>query len=134
MGSGLVALAAVVFVVTLVSGLLGGPLAVVLGVAGTGLLAVLGLAYWLGRGVTVVHLDDRGYRVRLVRGVGAATAAWPDVEDVVTTHISDEPCVVLRLRDGQTTTVPVRVLDVDREEFVLDLQRFLQRGHGLRRL
>jgi hypothetical protein len=46
----------------------------------------------------------------------------------------DVPCVVLRLRDGGTTTVPVGVLAVDREQFVRELQEHLQRGHGLRRL
>ena len=43
-------------------------------------------------------------------------------------------CVVLHLRDGRTTTIPVAALAADREEFVRDLQAHLQRGHGLRPL
>jgi hypothetical protein len=42
--------------------------------------------------------------------------------------------VVLRLRDGRTTTIPVQMLAVDREAFVRDVQDHLQRGHGLRKL
>ncbi len=36
--------------------------------------------------------------------------------------------VVLRLRDGRTTTIPVEMLAVDRESFVRDVQQHLQRG------
>ena len=38
----------------------------------------------------------------------------------------DVPCVVLRLRDGRTTTIPVGVLAVDKDEFVRELQGRLQ--------
>jgi hypothetical protein len=70
--------------------------------------------------------------VRLVRGAGVAQAAWTDVEDAATTTRHDVPCVVLRLRDGRTTTIPVGVLAVDKEEFVRDLQVRLQQARGLR--
>ena len=51
-----------------------------------------------------------------------------------TTTVADAPVVVLRLRDGRTTTIPVEMLAVDREAFVRDVQDHLQRGHGLRKL
>ncbi len=35
-------------------------------------------------GSTVVHLDESGYRVALVRGAGVKEARWSDVEDAVT--------------------------------------------------
>ena len=44
------------------------------------------------------------------------------------------PCVVLRLRDGRSTTIPVQALDVDREQFAREIQRHLRRGQGLRPL
>ena len=97
-------------------------------------VAVLAGSLFLTRRSTVVRLDETGYRVRMVRGAGTAEARWTDVEDVVTAHIAGEPCVVLRLRDGRTTTIPVRMLAADREEFVRDLQRHLDEGHGYRRL
>ena len=82
----------------------------------------------------VVRLTPEGYRVQWVRGVGAPSARWKDVEDAVTTTIAGAPVVVLRLRDGRTTTIPVEMLAVDREAFVRDVQDHLQRGHGLRKL
>ena len=81
----------------------------------------------------VVRLTPEGYRVQWVRGVGAASARWTDVEDAVTTTVVEAPVVVLRLRDGRTTTIPVEMLAVDREEFVRDVQRHLQQGQGLRK-
>ena len=79
-------------------------------------------------------MTAEGYRVQWVRGVGAASARWKDVEDAVTTTVVEAPVVVLRLRDGRTTTIPVEMLAVDREAFVRDVQDHLQRGHGLRKL
>ena len=82
----------------------------------------------------IARLTPEGYRIQWVRGVGAASARWKDVEDAVTTTVADSPVVVLRLRDGRTTTIPVEMLAVDREAFVRDVQQHLQRGHGLRKL
>lgn len=82
----------------------------------------------------VARLTVEGYRVQWVRGVGAASGRWKDVEDAVTTSVAEAPVVVLRLRDGRTTTIPVEMLAVDREQFVRDVQQHLQRGHGLRKL
>jgi hypothetical protein len=82
----------------------------------------------------IARLTAEGYRVQWVRGVGAASGRWADVEDAVTTTAADSPVVVLRLRDGRTTTIPVEMLAVDREAFVRDVQQHLQRGHGLKKL
>jgi hypothetical protein len=80
----------------------------------------------------VVHLDDAGYEVRWVRGAGVRQGRWTDVEDVVATTVADGRCVVLRRRDGTTTTVPVDILRGTPEEFVQDLREHLNRGHGYR--
>ena len=37
--------------------------------------------------------------------------------------MADAPVVVLRLRDGRTSTIPVEMLAVDRETFVRELAR-----------
>jgi hypothetical protein len=98
-------------------------------------LVVLVGAWWLWRTKGwVARLTPEGYRIQWVRGVGAASGRWKDVEDAVTTTVADAPVVVLRLRDGRTTTIPVEMLAVDRESFVRDIQAHLQRGHGLRKL
>lgn len=83
---------------------------------------------------TLVHLDDTGYQVRWLRGAGVRQARWRDVEDVVTASLSGHECVVLRLRDGRTTTIPVAVLDAPPATLVQDLSARLDQGRGYRRL
>jgi hypothetical protein len=98
-------------------------------------LLVLAANWWAWREKGwVARFTDEGYRIQWVRGVGTASGRWKDVEDAVTTTIADAPVVVLRLRDGRTTTIPVEVIATDREELVRDLQRHLRRGQGLRDL
>jgi len=104
-------------------------LSVALAVAVAGLL-VAGLA--LTRRATVVRLDETGYTVRFVRGAGVRSGRWKDVEDVVATTLEGTRCVVLRRRDGRTTTIPVDILAAPADDFVRDLQRHLNRGHGYR--
>jgi hypothetical protein len=95
-------------------------------------VVVLVLAWWTWRTKGwVARLTAEGYRVQWVRGVGTASGRWKDVEDAVTTTVADAPVLVLRLRDGRTTTIPVEVLATDRDAFVRDVQQHLQRGHGL---
>jgi hypothetical protein len=86
------------------------------------------------RRAVVVSLAADGYRVRHVRGAGVREARWTDVEDVVATTAGGARCVVLRLKDGRSTTVPVDVLAGNRDDFVRELQRHLNTGHGYRPL
>jgi len=134
LGALLAALGAFVVLLTLLVGVLDLPPAVMLGGIVTGVVAFLGGGFFLTRRATVVRLDDAGYRVRLVRGAGVKQARWTDVEDVVATTVGGERCVVLRLRNGGTTTIPVRVLGASPDAFVKDLQGHLNRGHGYRRI
>jgi len=97
-------------------------------------VGVFGLGFLLVRRWYVVRLDAIGYRVRFVRGVGRAQARWTEVEDLATTIVAGAECVVLRLRDGGTSTIPVNLIEGDREEFVDELRRRLDAGHGYRRL
>jgi hypothetical protein len=96
-------------------------------------LAVAGAALLLGRG-TVVALGEDGYRVRFVRGAGVPRAGWTQVESVSATTMAGERYVVLTLKDGRTTTVPVRLLEGRPDDFVRDLQEHLNRGYGYRRI
>ncbi len=96
--------------------------------------AAAGGALLLLRRPTLVRLDDAGYVVRGVRGAGATRGRWKDVEDVVATTVGGGRCVVLRRRDGETTTIPVGILDRPADDFVRDLQQHLNRGHGYRPL
>ena len=132
LGTVLAALGGLVLVVGLLVVLLDVPAgafttALVVSVA---LLLVSG--YGLLRAPPLVSLDEVGYRVRYLRGAGVVAARWREVQDVVTATVHGDDCVVLRLRDGRSTTIPVAVLDAPREDFVRDLGEHLHHGHGYR--
>ncbi len=132
-GAYLVGLAVVMFAATALVAVTGAPpdlLALLLVLA---LVGLFGLSAWLRR-TAVVQLDAGGYKVRLIRGAGVKQASWSDVEDVVAATPHGIASVVVRLRDGRTTTVPVAALEVDREEFARELAARLDRGQGLRPL
>ena len=131
-GLGLVALALMMFVGTALVAVLGLPPDALVALLVLGLAGVLTLAWWLRSRAWVIRCTDEGYAVRLVRGAGVREAAWAAVEDASTTTRHDVPCVVLRLKDGGTTTIPVGVLAVDKEEFVREVQGRLQLARGLR--
>jgi hypothetical protein len=95
---------------------------------------VVAAALAASRLTTVLTFDDTGYRVRLLRGAGTRAARWREVEDAVTMTIAGHDCVVLRLKDGRTTTIPVDVLETSPEALLEELSRRLDKGHGYRRL
>jgi hypothetical protein len=134
MGSFIAVLGLALFLLTAAVGVFALPVVVLLGGVIVILLALAGTGYLLTKRGWVVRLDEAGYRIRFVRGVGQAQGRWKDVEDAVVATVAGEPCVVLRLRDGRTSTVPVRTLGVDPDTFVSDLRAHLDRGHGYKRL
>jgi hypothetical protein len=93
---------------------------------------VAALALVLRRLAPVVSLDESGYEVRWVRGAGVRQGRWKDVEDMLATSVAGDRVVVLRRRDGRTTTIPVGILAGSADDFVRDLQQHLDRGHGYR--
>ncbi len=128
MGLGLAVVGLLVLVLALLVAFAGAP-APVLWAGFAVLVGLLGGTLLLRR-TTVVRLGPAGYRVRLVRGAGVSAAAWREVEDVTAATVAGERCVVLRLRDGRSTTLPVDVLAGSTDDFVRDLQQHLDRGHG----
>ena len=130
LGSALVGLAVLVFAVTLMAAALELSPVFVAVVGAVGLVAVLVVGYLLTRRAYVVRLAEDGYRVRMVRGAGVRAARWLEVEDAVTASPHGVDCVVLRLRDGRTTTIPVQVLAADREEFARDVRAHLEGSSG----
>ena len=134
LGAVLVGVALLVLLATALVALLDLHTAVLLVPVLLGLAAFVAAAVLHHRRGWVVRVTEEGYRVQWVRGAGVTAARWKDVEDAVTSTVAGAPVVVLRLRDGRTTTIPVQVLAVDREAFVRDLQEHLQRGHGMRRV
>lgn len=134
LGVALVAVAVLVMVGSVVAALVGAPFGALLGLAGLAVAVVVGAGWWVSRAWTPLRLDDDGYRLRLWRTSGVREARWREVGDAVATYAGDEPVVVLHLKDGRRTVIPVRLLDTDRDQLVRDLQEHLQRGHGIRRL
>lgn len=128
----LVVLALVVLVVTVLVALFAGPPVLVLVTAVLAVVAVFVLGYVLRQRLSVVTLDETGYHVRLVRGAGVKAASWRDVEEAVAASPRGIDCVVLRLRDGRTTSIPVSAVDAAPEALVRDLQEHLRGGQGLR--
>jgi hypothetical protein len=134
MGTTLVVIALLVFAATAAVAFLDLHTVVLLVPVVLGVGVLVAAAVVLQRRGWVVRMTDQGYRVQWVRGVGVAAARWKDVEDAVTTTLRGAPCVVLRLRNGGTTTIPVQMLAIDREQFVRELQQRLRDGQGLRPL
>lgn len=126
LGIALVLLGGLVFLVTGLVVLLGAPVAALSVAVVVCVVGVFVVGWLLNRRAYIVRITDDGYRVRFVRGAGVKQARWIDVEEAVTDTIAGAPCVILRLRDGRATTIPVEVLAVDREQFVRDLQGHLQ--------
>jgi hypothetical protein len=124
-GAAFVLLAVTVLVLSVVTVVADWSFLVVGVVAVVGLLAVVGAAQWAVRRACVVRLDRLGYEVRLVRGAGVKRARWADVAEASTADVGGAPCLVLSLRDGRTTTVPVGVLAGDRDEFVTRVRTLL---------
>lgn len=132
-GAALVASAVLVLAATLLVAALGWTAWIVLVVAVIAVAGTGGLALAIRR-TPVVSLDDAGYRVRWVRGAGTKAAAWREVEDAVAASPSGIDCVVLRLRDGRSTSIPVAAVAADRDEFAVQIRDHLTRGEGLRPL
>ena len=133
LGTGLAAVGVVTAVVVLAGSLLGGG-AWVSGVVLLAAVMVLTLGLLLGLRHWVVRLDDLGYRVRALRSAEVRNARWTDVLDLQTSTVGGARCVVLRLRNGGTTTIPVDLLEGSAEAFIETLGAHLDRGHGYRRL
>lgn len=67
-------------------------------------VALIGPKHW------IVRLDDTGYAVRFIRTAGARSARWVEVNEMEATTVAGARCVVLRLKNGQATTIPVDLI------------------------
>ena len=133
LGTGLLAAGLIVGAGALMA-LLGVPEWVLSGLVVLALVLVVAVAALLGVRRWVVRFDDHGYRVRVLRVGGARAARWTDVLDLQTATSGGSRSVVLRLRDGRTTTIPVDAVEGDPAALVEALRARLDRGHGYRRV
>ncbi|MDN5746155.1 MAG: hypothetical protein L0H31_13685, partial [Nocardioidaceae bacterium] len=94
-------------------------------VLGLGLLGLIGLAWWL-RTRRVVRLTDIGYEVSMMRAAGVTEARWSQVEDAIAAAPKGIECLVLRLRDGGSTTIPVQLVAGDKDAFAREVRAHLR--------
>lgn len=134
LGVAVVALGLLTLALVIVATLADLPAAVVVLTTASGLFLLGAIGLYLLNFAYVLRVTKEGYRVRFVRGAGITRARWSDVEDAVTTYVAQSPCVVLRLKDGGSTSIPVQMLSVDREHLVKILQEALLAGRGLKRM
>ena len=127
LGVGLAGVGILVCLGTIVTAVLHLPFGVLALVVVLAMTAILIAGVLLTRHSYVVRLGEEGYQVRFVRGAGVRQARWGDVDDAVTAEVAGAPCVVLRLKDGRTTSIPVEVLAVERDAFVRDVRAHLTR-------
>jgi hypothetical protein len=113
---------------------IGLPSAYVSGLVVLATVGALSLGFLVGLRHWVVRLDGAGYRVRVLRTAQARAARWTDVLDLQTATVSGTRCLVLRLRDGRTTALPVDAIEGDPSGLTEALTSHLDRGHGYRRL
>ena len=128
LGLYLVVLALLVFVLTVLLVAVDVTPDIMLVVALLGLVGLGVLGWWLNKRAWIVRATADGYEVRLVRSAGTKSGRWAAVEDAVTTSPHGIDCLVLRLKDGTTTTIPVTLLDLPKDDFVRQMQAFLQAG------
>jgi hypothetical protein len=129
-GRSLVTLAVLVVVATVAGALLGAGWVPAGVVTLVGLVAEGGWAWWLTRRATAVHLTAQGYAVHLLGGVGATTAAWTDVAEVVAASPGGTPCLVLRLSDGRATRLPVAAVLGDPDALARDVRERVRDAHS----
>jgi hypothetical protein len=129
MGRSLVSLAVLVLVATVAAAVAGGGWDLVALIAAVGLVLVGAWGWWLLRVAWAFRLTPEGYAVRMLGGVGTTTAAWPDVVEVLASSPGGEPCLVLQLRDGGATRLPMAALAADRDTVALDVRRRVRDAH-----
>jgi hypothetical protein len=110
LGTGLVAVGVVVAIGVLLMWWVHAAEPLVTGLVVLGAVGVLALGLLLGLRHWVVRLDKHGYRVRGLRPQ-ARSARWSDVLDLQAVNMTGHRCVVLRLRDGRTTVLPVDAIE-----------------------
>ena len=129
MGAGLIVIGIVLVVATVVVAVASLPADLLSVLVIAVVVLVFALGYVLNRRSRVLHLDRTGYQVGVVRGAGATSARWADVLDLQTSAVAGARCMVIRLRDGRTTTIPVDLVEGDSEELVRTVRGFLDRAH-----
>jgi hypothetical protein len=132
-GRSLLTLAVVVAATSVVGALTGAGWVPAGVVTAVGLVLAGGWAWYLLRRAWAVRLTTEGYAVRLLGGIGATRASWVQVQEVLAEVVEvspgGTPCLLVRLRDGRATRLPVAAIAGDADAFALDVRRRLRDAH-----
>ncbi len=107
--------------------------AFVASLAVTGLILVAAVVA-IARPPVVLDLSSERYRLRHLRGSGTPTAAWRDVESVVTRPSSAGAMVVFELAGGRQSVLPLALLGARAPEAEREIHDRLNTAHGYRAL
>ncbi|MBA2443718.1 MAG: hypothetical protein H0V49_00065 [Nocardioidaceae bacterium] len=108
------------------------PVRVVLTVITVGVLALCAL--FLLRPPAVLRLTTEGYAISLVRGAGVKAAPWSEVASVATQPVGGATSLVITLRNGRTSIMPLSLLGAQQATAQGDVRVRLNSAHGYRRL
>lgn len=98
-----------------------------------GLVTLVG-ALLTARPIELVRFDETGFRVRWLRGGQVGSGRWRDVEDVAGGVHAGQRVAVLNHRDGNTTMLPLALLDTPGDDVEADVQRRLNAAYGYQRV
>ncbi|MGL5809721.1 MAG: hypothetical protein ACRCYQ_07250 [Nocardioides sp.] len=132
-GATSIVIGGLVALVTAMAVVLSAPTSVVVVTAVAGLVLIVTLVLVLTRLLFVVRLTDEGYQVRLLRRPGVKRARWGEVQEAASAQVRGVTCLVLRLSDGRSTTIPVAALAGDRDDFAADVRARLTAARGSHR-
>lgn len=93
-----------------------------------GLLGLIGVSWWMRSRLVVLRLTDAGYRVRMIRAAGVTEARWSEVEDLVAATPRGVECLVIRLKQGGSTTIPVELVAGDKDDIARAVRDRLRRA------
>ncbi|HEX4687325.1 MAG TPA: hypothetical protein VH228_11115 [Nocardioides sp.] len=129
-GRSLVTLAVLVLAATLVGLVTGVGWRLAGWVSAAGIVLVAIWAWYLFRRAWAVRLTGQGYAVRLLGGVGVRSASWSEIDEVAAAGPAGRPWLVLHLRDGRTTRLPMAALAGDPDTFARDVRRRVRDAHS----
>ncbi|GAA4818344.1 hypothetical protein ACFQ0K_09770 [Nocardioides caeni] len=93
-----------------------------------GVLGLIALSWWMRSKLVVLRLTDAGYRVRMIRAAGVTEARWSEVEDLVAATPRGVECLVIRLKQGGSTTIPVELVAGDKDDVARAVRDRLRRA------
>jgi len=126
-GLGVLWIAGIAFDVWVVDGLAEAVRAVALTTTAVILAGVLVL---LARPPLVIEMAPDRYRLHLLRGGGVNSAQWREVESAQTQSTSNGALIVLQLKSGERSFVPLTLLGARAVEAEREIHRRLTTGHG----